>query len=104
LRSRPELLEIAKNNLNRWYAVTEPRGPVRLQTHGLSQYSSLNDPDGFAEIEGRQGLAASASPGIVAEFPLHSARIMAVAAGSAFFIKDFLQHLVMEPRFALRGE
>jgi hypothetical protein len=68
------------------------------------QYSSLNDSDGFAKIERWQGFAASLAPGIVAEFPLHAARIVTVAAGSAFLVEDFLQHLVMELGLALRGE
>jgi hypothetical protein len=68
------------------------------------QYSSLNDSDGFAKIERRQGFAASVAPGIVAEFPLDPAPIVTVAAGYAFLVEDFLQHLVMELGLALRGE
>ena len=68
------------------------------------QYSSLNDPDGFGKIEMRQGFASSVAPGIVAEFPLDPTLIVTVAAGYAFFVEDFLQHLVMELGLALRGE
>jgi hypothetical protein len=70
----------------------------------LSQYSSLNDPNGFAKIERRQGFASPVAPGIVAEFPLDPALIVTVAAGHAFLVEDFVQHLVMEFGFALRGE
>ena len=68
------------------------------------QYSSLNDPDGELKIERRQRFGAAETPGIVAEFPLHAARIVPVAAGDAFFVEDFEQHLVMEGFQALRGE
>jgi hypothetical protein len=71
---------------------------------GKAQYSSLNDPDGLAEIDGMQGFAASAAPGVVADFPLYATRIMTVAAGDAFLIEDFRQQLVMELAFVLRGE
>jgi len=68
------------------------------------QYSSLNDPDGLTEIDRRQGFAAFQAPGIVAEFPLHAARIVAVTAGGAFLVEDFLQNFVMELLLVLRGE
>jgi hypothetical protein len=68
------------------------------------QYSSLNDPDCLTEVDTGQGPAAFAPTGIVAEFPLHAARIVAVTAGGAFLVEDFLQNLVMKLCLALRGE
>jgi hypothetical protein len=68
------------------------------------QYSSLNDLNGLAKIEGRQGFGAPVAPGIVAELPLDPALIVTVAAGYAFLVEDFVQYLVMEFGFALRGE
>jgi hypothetical protein len=68
------------------------------------QYSSLNDPYGFAKIERRQGFASLVAPGIVAEFPLDPALIVTVAAGYALLVEDFRQHLVMKLGLALRGK
>jgi hypothetical protein len=70
----------------------------------LSQYSSLNDPDDLAEIEERQGFAASAAPGVVADFPFHATRIVTIAAGDTFLIKDLRQHPVLKLTPVLRGE
>ena len=69
-----------------------------------AQYCSLNDFNRFAEISGGQGGAAAETAGIVADFPLHATRIVAIAAGGAFFVEDFPQHAVMKIAFALRGE
>jgi hypothetical protein len=85
-------------------SVARSVGHQRDEMPTLSQYSSLNDPDGFGKIEMRQGFASSVAPGIVAEFPLDPTLIVTVAAGYAFFVEDFLQHLVMELGLALRGE
>jgi hypothetical protein len=50
----------------------------------LSQYPSLNDPEGFTKIERRQGFAASVAPGIVTEFPFDPALIVTVALDTHF--------------------
>jgi len=69
-----------------------------------AQYYSFNDFDRFAEISSGWGSAAAETPGVVADFPLHATRIVAIAAGGAFFVEDFPQHAVMKIAFALRGE
>jgi hypothetical protein len=56
------------------------------------------------EIDRRQAFAAAETAWIIADFPLHAARIVTVAAGGAFFVEDFFQDLVMERAFILRGE
>jgi hypothetical protein len=85
--------------------MSRPEAKTKAQLiQDKAQYSSLNDPDGFAKIERRQGFGSSVAPGIVAEFPLDATLIVTVAAGYAFLVEDFLQHPVMELGLALRGE
>ena len=69
----------------------------------LPQYSSLNDPDGGANINQGRALVA-ATQGVVTHFPLDAALIAAVAAGGNALVEYFLQHRLMEVFPVLRGE
>jgi hypothetical protein len=74
-----------------------------LDKLGKTQYSSLNDPDGCADINQGRAFVAAAQ-GEVAHFPFDSTHIAPVAAGSGAFVEDFLQHRLMELLPVLRGE
>jgi hypothetical protein len=69
-----------------------------------AQYSSLNDPNGRTEVDGRQRRDTLAAPGIVADFASHTARIVTVAAGHTSFIEDFPENSFVERGLVVRGE
>ena len=79
-------------------------GHPSFRTSGLLQYCSLNNLNTLGEIDPASALPLMWPDWIVAHFSLHAARIQAMAAGAAAFLKDFVEDRLMKNFSVLRGK
>jgi hypothetical protein len=68
------------------------------------QYSSLNDPDGFTDVDRRQWLDVPGAKREIAHLAFDSAGISPVATRHNAFLKDLIEDGVMKGFSLRRGE